>query len=93
MLKKKKSGFGLEARTFISGSGEAYLVFRSLDGSYHTFVEVEAKQAAKGIAAPPKDQTPEGCGKDFGLRAQSRSRLVKKLPRHERAALQVEREP
>jgi hypothetical protein len=47
MLKAKKKGLGLEAKTFIGKQGSSYLVFRSLDGSYHAFVEVEAKQAAR----------------------------------------------
>jgi hypothetical protein len=46
MLKKKKKGLGLEAKTFEGKDGSSYLVVRTLDGSYHTFVEVEAKQAA-----------------------------------------------
>lgn len=51
MLKKKKKGFGLEAKTFDGKNGGCYLVFRSLDGSYHAFAEVEAKQAARECGA------------------------------------------
>ena len=51
MLKRKKKGLGLEAKTFKGKDGSSYLVFRSLDGSYHTFVEVEAKQAARECGA------------------------------------------
>ncbi len=51
MLKRKKKGLGLEAKTFKGEDGSSYLVFRSLDGSYHAFVEVEAKQAARECGA------------------------------------------
>ncbi|MFO7905790.1 MAG: hypothetical protein ACQESR_25225 [Planctomycetota bacterium] len=33
-------------KTFLGSDGTRYLVFRSLDGSFHVFTEVEAKQAA-----------------------------------------------
>jgi hypothetical protein len=42
----KNQGYGLEIRTFEDQSGRTHIVFKSLDGSYHAFVEVEAKQAA-----------------------------------------------
>jgi hypothetical protein len=45
--KPKRKGYGLEARTFSGVSGKTYLVFRTLDGGFHTFVEVESKEAAK----------------------------------------------
>jgi hypothetical protein len=52
MLKAKKQGASLEIRTFTSTDEKnQYVVFRSLDGSYHTFVEVEAKQAARECGA------------------------------------------
>lgn len=51
MLKRKKTGLGLEAKTFRGKDENSYLVFRSLDGSYHAFVEVEAKQAARECGA------------------------------------------
>ncbi len=41
----------LETKTFSGGDGNQYIVFRTLDGSYHTFVEVEAKQAARQCGA------------------------------------------
>jgi hypothetical protein len=41
----KRSGFGLEAKTFKGKSGQTYLVFRTLGGGFHVFVEVEAKEA------------------------------------------------
>lgn len=46
-IKLKREGYSLEFRTFESGNGKnTYLVFKEKDGSYHTFVEVEAKDAA-----------------------------------------------
>ncbi|HEX5703907.1 MAG TPA: hypothetical protein VFX97_11950 [Pyrinomonadaceae bacterium] len=57
MLKRKKKGLGLEAKTFQGKDGNSYLVFRSLDGSYHAFVEVEAKQAARECGAPEGPNT------------------------------------
>jgi hypothetical protein len=44
----KRSGFELEVRTFKGGeSGKTYVVFRTAGGSYHAFVETEAKAAAR----------------------------------------------
>lgn len=43
----KKDGFGLALKTFESSDGKnTYLVLKESDGSYHAFVEVEAKDAA-----------------------------------------------
>ncbi len=45
--KLKRSGSGLGMRTFQSEDDKnTYIVFKQPDGSYHTFVEVEAKQSA-----------------------------------------------
>ena len=43
----------LDVRTFKSKKDKRirYLVFKSARGEYHTFVEVEAKQAAKNCGA------------------------------------------
>lgn len=53
MLKPKRqgAGLGMEMRSFKGKDGNAYLVFRTEDGAYHTFVEVEAKQAARECGA------------------------------------------
>jgi hypothetical protein len=51
MLKEKREGRSLEIKTFVGKDGNSYLVLRTLDGSYHTFVEVEAKQAARECGA------------------------------------------
>jgi len=45
--KEKKRGFGLELKSFQGRGGRNYLAFRTRGGSYHAFVEVEAKQAAR----------------------------------------------
>lgn len=57
MLKRKKKGFGLEAKTFKRNDGSSYLVFRTLDGSYHAYVEVEAKEAARECGAAEGSNT------------------------------------
>ena len=46
-LKPKKAGYGLEVRTFEGDSGRSYMVFRTPNGSFHVFAEIEAKQAAR----------------------------------------------
>jgi len=46
-FKAKKRGYGLEAKTFEGKSGYVYTVFRAPGGSFHVFVETEAKAAAK----------------------------------------------
>jgi hypothetical protein len=46
-LVPKKKGYGLEIKTFKGKSGNSYLVHRTQEGSFHVFVEVEAKSAAK----------------------------------------------
>ena len=60
MLKPNRQGKGLEMRTFEGKDGRSYLVFRTPRGSYHTFVEVEAKEAARDCGYPePKGHTNE----------------------------------
>jgi hypothetical protein len=51
MLKDKREGAGLQFKTFVGSDGTHYLVFRSLEGSFHVFAEVEAKQAARECGA------------------------------------------
>lgn len=51
MLKQKRQGASLEIKTFDGSDGNRYVVFRTLDGSYHTFVEVEAKEVEAKDAA------------------------------------------
>ena len=43
----KRDGYALEMKTFKSSDGKnSYLIFKESDGKYHSFVEVEAKDAA-----------------------------------------------
>lgn len=51
MLKEKLAGTELGIKVFDGKDGNRYLVFRTLDGSYHAFVEVEAKQVARECGA------------------------------------------
>ncbi len=45
-LKPKKSGYGLEFKAF-EGEKSTYIVFRTPDGAFHVFSEIEATQAAR----------------------------------------------
>ena len=51
MLKDKREGYGLPFKTFVAADGTRYLVFRTEQGSFHVFAEVEAKQAARECGA------------------------------------------
>jgi hypothetical protein len=51
MFKEKREGTDLAFKTFTGSDGTRYLVFRSLEGSFHVFAEVEAKQAARECGA------------------------------------------
>ena len=53
MIKGKRKGAGIEMRTYPGKDGRSYLVFRSDGGSFHTFVETEAKQAARECSRTP----------------------------------------
>ncbi len=54
-IKPKKSGSGLEIRTF-KGKDGTYIVYRTPRGSFHVFIEVDAKNAAIdcGASGDPK---------------------------------------
>jgi len=47
----KKLGLGLSMKTLTGNDGKSYLVFRTPEGAFHTFTEVEAKQAARECGA------------------------------------------
>jgi len=49
--RKKRTDKALQMKTFEGKDGKTYLVFRAPKGSYHAFVEVEAKQAARECGA------------------------------------------
>ncbi len=45
----KRRGFELESRTFTTPDKRVILVFKTPQGSYHTFFEMAAKDAAKAL--------------------------------------------
>jgi hypothetical protein len=45
----KRRGFQLESRTFHTPDKRVILVFKTPQGSYHTFCEMAAKDAAKEL--------------------------------------------
>lgn len=57
-LKRKRSGVGLDMRTFRGKAGR-YLVFRTPSRSSHVFKEVEAKEAARDCGAKVEANTRE----------------------------------
>ena len=46
-IKPKRRGRGFEIKTLTGKSRAAYIVFRTPDGSFHVFQEVDAKDAAR----------------------------------------------
>ena len=58
MLKPKRPDDALEIRTFTSTDKKRkYLILKTPKGTYHAFVEVEAKMAAKDCGSPRKART------------------------------------
>ena len=56
-IKPKKHGLGLEMRTFDGTSQNHYLVFRTKQGAFHVFQEVEAKEAARDCGKESEGNT------------------------------------
>lgn len=56
-VKAKKRGLELDMRTIEGRDGRSYLVFRTARGTYHVFVEVEAKEAARKCGATKEGTT------------------------------------
>lgn len=56
-IKTKRSGLGFEMKTFDGKDGNSYLVFHTREGSFHVFMEVEAKQAARECGAKDDKNT------------------------------------
>ena len=50
-LKPKRRHRALEVRTFAGKDGASYVVFHTSSRSFHTFREVEAKEAARQCGA------------------------------------------
>ena len=65
-VKRKRKGLGLEMRTFSGRDRNAYLVFRTSDGSFHVFMEVEAKEAARQCGAVDEKNTRQMWGAVWG---------------------------
>lgn len=54
-FRAKRADYGLQVRTFTGRSGHAYIVFRAPRGSFHVFIETEAKAAAKNCGGKGND--------------------------------------
>lgn len=65
-LTPKPKGRGLEMRTFTGSSGKTYLVLKTLDGGFHVFAEVEAKEAANDCGAA-RGSTRQEWGQLWGV--------------------------
>ncbi len=63
---KKREGYGLRMITMDSPSGR-YLFFKTPNGSYHAFLEVAAKEAAKECGAQGTGNTRKLCRKVCGF--------------------------
>jgi hypothetical protein len=50
----KKTRFRVETRAFEGSSGTSYVVYRTPQGAFHVFMEVEAEPAADDCGAPKK---------------------------------------
>jgi len=59
-ITKKRRGYGLQIRT-IRGSKGRYLFFKTPNGSYHAFLEIAAKDAAKDCGARGSGNTRQLC--------------------------------
>ena len=51
VLKPKRRHRALEVKTFDGKDGASYVVFHTSSGSFHTFREAEAKEAARQCGA------------------------------------------
>lgn len=56
-IKQKRLGFALDIRSFRGRDGNTYIVFRTPTGSYHAFMEVQAKEAARQCGASIEGNT------------------------------------
>jgi len=60
MLKLKRPADALEIRTFTSTDKKRkYLILKTPKGTYHAFVEVDAKLASKDCGSPRKARTKQ----------------------------------
>lgn len=65
-LKAKRRGSGFVIKTDVGKSGNSYLFFKTPQGSYHAFVEVATKEAAKDCGATPGN-TRKMCKQVLGI--------------------------
>lgn len=62
VVKGKRRGFEIDLKSFTGRDRRSYLVFRAPSGSYHAFVEVEAKEAARQCGATREGNTRQMWG-------------------------------
>ncbi len=65
-ISKKRAGFNLQMKT-VNGQKGTYLFFKTPNGSYHTFLEVAAKDAAKDCGATGNGNTRQLCKEICGF--------------------------
>jgi len=63
---KKRKGFSLQMKTVDSSNGK-YLFYKTPNGSYHAFLEVAAKDAAKNCGARGVGNTRQLCKEICGF--------------------------
>ena len=63
---KKREGFSLQMKTIKSSKGN-YLFFKTPNGSYHAFLELAAKEAAKNCGAKGTGNTRQLCKEVCGF--------------------------
>lgn len=65
-ISKKRAGFNLQIKT-LNGEKGTYLFFKTPNGSYHAFLEVAAKDAAKDCGAKGDGNTRQLCKEICGF--------------------------
>ncbi len=63
---KKRAGYGLQIKTKNGRNGK-YLFFKTPNGSYHAFLELAAKEAARDCGAEGSGNTRQLCKKVCGF--------------------------
>lgn len=63
---KKRKGLSLQMKTVDSPNGR-YLFYKTPNGSYHAFIEVAAKEAAKDCGARGQGNTRQLCEEICGF--------------------------
>lgn len=65
-VSKKRKGYGLQITTKVGNRGK-YLFVKTPNGSYHTFLEIAAKDAAKDCGATGSGNTRQLCKRICGF--------------------------